>query len=72
MSNEPRYGYMCKVDFDWELGEALGGTAIYPSVEDLKAERKCVSSCGIVKVKIELEEVVDAGERWKDDSSENK
>jgi len=55
---EPRYGYMCKVDFDWELGCAMGGNDIYPSIKDLKENRKCVSECGIVKVKITLEEVI--------------
>ena len=34
--DEPRYGYMCKIDWDWELGEALGGNDIYPSLDDLK------------------------------------
>lgn len=70
--NETRYGYMCKVDFDWELGEALGGTTIYPSIDDLKSKRPCVFTCGIVKVKVELEEVVDAGERWEEDDNAEK
>jgi hypothetical protein len=68
--NEPKYGYMCQTDWDWELGEALGGSTIYPSVEDLKDHRKCVSSCGIVKVKIELEEIVDKGKGWSSEDSE--
>ena len=58
-----RYGYMDRVDFEDELGEALGGTKVYPSVEDLIEE--ClphnVHYCGIVKVKIELIEVVEKG-----------
>jgi hypothetical protein len=37
------YGWMCGVDFDFELGEAAGGNKIYPSKEDLMERRKCVS-----------------------------
>ena len=37
------YGWMCAVDFDFELGEAAGGNKIYPSKEDLMERRKCVS-----------------------------
>jgi hypothetical protein len=49
---------MCKVDFECELEEDNKGTKIYPSVESLKKDRKCVEQCGIVKVKVELVEVV--------------
>ena len=38
---EDRYGYMRKVDFDYEVGEALGGNKIYPSLEDLKENHTC-------------------------------
>ena len=58
---DPRYGYMCQTDFDWELGEALGGTDVYASVKDIKRSRTCVANCGIVKVKIEFVEVVEPG-----------
>ena len=61
-----RVGYMCQVDFDWELGEALGGTKIYSSVDDLKYERPCVSNCGIVKVVITFEECVQEEVPWSD------
>ena len=61
--NKCREGYMCKVDFEWEVGEALGGTRIYPSLEDLKENCKCVKECGIVKVRVELLEVVEPGKR---------
>lgn len=50
MSAEPKVGYMCKVAFDWELGEALGGVTIYPSIKDLKKQVKCWKQCGIQKV----------------------
>ena len=57
---EDRFGYMCKIDWDWELGEAMGGTTIYPSLKDLKANHDF--NCGIVKVRISLEEVIDEKE----------
>ena len=59
-----KFGYMCKVDFDWEIGGAIGGNTVYPSVEDLKDNRTCWEECGIVKVKIELEEVVLESKRF--------
>lgn len=49
---EIREGYMCKVTFDHELGEALGGSRIYSSKEDLLAHHPMAKECGIVKVKI--------------------
>ena len=55
---EPRYGYMCLVDFKYELGEAMGGIEIYSTIKELKVKRKCVAQCGIVKVRIELEEII--------------
>jgi hypothetical protein len=67
-----RIGYMCQVDYDWELGEALGGTEVYCSVEDLKKERKCVKNCGIVKVKVTLEECVQKEVPWSDRKVESK
>jgi hypothetical protein len=60
---ETRYGYMCATAFDWELGEALGGTRVYATIEDLKDCQPCVKQCGIVKVKVELEEVIQ-GDTW--------
>lgn len=59
-----RVGYMCKTDFTWEVGEAIGGNTIYPSIEDLKENRKCWEECGIVKVKILIEEVVAESKRF--------
>jgi len=44
--------YMCKVDFDHELGMAAGGTKTYASIEDLKESRPCVEGCGIVAVRV--------------------
>jgi len=60
--NSDRFGYICKIDWDWELGEALGGSKIYPSLKDLKAHHSCWKDCGIVKVKVSFEEVIDGEE----------
>lgn len=51
-------GFMCKVDWDHELGEALGGNTIYPSQADLIANKKCTDECGIVEVEIRLKKVI--------------
>lgn len=64
MKKEPRFGYMCKVDFDWELGEALGGSTIYPNLKDFKEHVKCHDHCGIVKVRITEEKVVKKERRY--------
>jgi len=53
-----RYGYMCKTDYEYEVGHARGGNLVYASEEELKKEKLCVFTCGIVKVRIELEEVI--------------
>ncbi len=58
-----KIGYMCQVDFDFELGEAMAGTSVYSSKKDLKENRKCVNECGIVRVKIQLDKVVQKGKR---------
>lgn len=54
----PRIGYMCAIDFDHELGQALGGSTIWPDVDDLKENHPCADECGIVEVKIVRTKVV--------------
>ncbi len=61
MANKKVIAYMCQTDWDFELGEACGGTKLYPSVEDLKENRKCVKQCGIVQVKVTLTKLIDPG-----------
>lgn len=53
-----KYGYMCMIDWQHEVGEAMGGNKIYPSVEDLKRNHEMWKACGIVKVSIEKVETV--------------
>lgn len=52
------YGYMCKVDFECELGGAEGGNRIFADPEDCRRCRPCVSQCGMVKVAIRAIEIV--------------
>ncbi len=54
-------GYMCRIDFECELGAALGGNNIYPSEEDCRENRKCVGKCGIVEVKVEATRIIHQG-----------
>jgi hypothetical protein len=59
MKSKARYGYICETEYDWEVGEALGGSKVYASVKDLKRERDCVNKgCGIVKVKVQAVELI--------------
>ncbi len=53
-----RVGYMDLTDWDYELGEALGGNKIYPSIEDCIENNKCIDECGIIKVEIRAVEVI--------------
>ena len=55
-------GYMDRTDFEYELGQASGGNIVYPNIEDLKEHKAgCINECGIVKVKVELVEVIEEG-----------
>ena len=64
MKEKPRYGFMCQIDFHHELGEAYPYTEIYPSIKTLKEQRDCVKECGIYKVKIVIEKVIQKGTNW--------
>jgi len=41
---------MCAIDFDYELGEAMGGNTIYPSEENLRKNHPFVDKCGVAEV----------------------
>jgi hypothetical protein len=56
--------FMCKTDFEYELGEAAGGNTVFPSLEDAKANLKCWQQCGIVEVKVEFVKTVEKGTGW--------
>jgi len=50
--------YMDKVDFDYEVGAALGGNKVFPSIKDLEKNKPCTKECGIVEVEIRLKRVI--------------
>lgn len=50
--------YADATDFYYEMGAALGGNRVFPSVEDLLEHETCAKHCGVVKVKISLIEDV--------------
>lgn len=56
--NEARTGYMDKVDFEEEFGNALSGNKVYPSLGDLRLQKPCTDSCGIVRVEVRVVEVI--------------
>jgi hypothetical protein len=52
--SDTRKGFMCRTDFLHELGDAMGGNMIYPSLNDLKRCEPCYKQCGVVEVEIKL------------------
>lgn len=54
-------GYMCRIDFECELGAAQGGNTIYPDIEDCRAKRGCTDHCGIVEVEVRCRRIVHPG-----------
>jgi hypothetical protein len=50
--------YMDYVDFMYELGSAAGGNKVFPSVRNLKENRTCWPTCGIVEVEVRLVRIV--------------
>lgn len=54
-------GYMCRIDWECEIGASMRGTRIYPSLEDLRRERSCVADCGIVEVEVRIKRLVEKG-----------
>ena len=59
MSDKGKTLFMCGTDYEHELGEIA--TQLYASVDELRAERKCLHECGIVAVRVELVEWVEDG-----------
>lgn len=48
--------YMCGTDYQIEIDHT--NVTLYPTVEQLKRDRKCVDECGIVAVNVEFGEWV--------------
>lgn len=54
-----KIGYMCAVDYQHEMDvDVSDGIEVYSTIEFLKKKRPCVKECGIIKVKVTLEEWV--------------
>jgi len=57
---EVRYGWMCDIAFDYELGEAAGATAVFASRESLlKGHPSCKNSEYCVPVEVRVEKVAE-------------
>lgn len=54
--------YVCKTDYDYHIPDDWNGIDIYFSEKSIRTHRKCVKECGIVKMKLTFEEIVDKGE----------
>lgn len=54
--------FMCRTDFECELGASEGGNVVYPSESNAR-ERipNCVKQCGLVEVEVRLVRVVEEG-----------
>ena len=73
MKGETRIGYMDDVDFQYHLGEDINGAKVYPSADDVRESGACSdpaktsAHCGIVKVRVEVLEVVQPNRMFEDD-----
>jgi len=57
--------YVCKTDWNYHFPDDADGVTVYFSEESLKKNRKCVEECGIVKIKVSFEEVVEKGKGFR-------
>lgn len=55
------HGFMCKIDWDYELGAASDGNKVFPSADALRRAHSSVDACGIVEVAVTLVRVVSEG-----------
>lgn len=53
--------YICKTDYEYHIPDDIQGITVYFSEKSIREERKCVKSCGIVKMKLTFESVVQKG-----------
>ena len=65
--SKEKIGYVCSTAFDVELGQT--DIEVYPTEESLRASCSCVDKneqhhCGIYKVKIIVEEVIQPEPEW--------
>lgn len=58
MSQKTVTVYIDGVDWQYEIGHAMDGNRVYPSLEDLAESNSCWESCGVVKATITFEKWV--------------
>ena len=58
MSKE-KYVYLCGVDWQHEIDEVPHGTRVYGTIKDLKERNNCWRQCGIVRLKVTVDEWVE-------------
>lgn len=66
ISNKKITVYCCGIDWQHELGEALGGNKVYSSVKDLKKYHEHWEQCGIVQLEIKGIKWVEPQDLYKD------
>lgn len=54
-------GFMCLIDWQYEIGAAADGNKIYPSADALRRGHSCADDCGIVEVEVRIRRVVSEG-----------
>jgi len=50
--------YLCKTDYDYHIPDDINGINIYFSEKDLRKNRKCVETCGIVSCTLEFDNII--------------
>ena len=54
-------GYMCLIDFEFELGGNSYGNRVFPSEEECLEHCPCSKACGMVEVAVEFIRIVRPG-----------
>ena len=63
-TKKSKTGYMCATAYTWDLDpDNKHQSEIFGNVKALKEKMTCHEECGIVKVKVVMEEVVLKGKR---------
>jgi hypothetical protein len=52
-------GFMCKIEWDYNIGKAASGVTIYPTLETLRRYHGSIEECGIVEVEVSIKEIVE-------------
>jgi hypothetical protein len=50
--------FMCLIDWKYEAGFNGSGNSIFYSEESLRQHRPCVKNCGIARVKVSFDKVI--------------